>query len=325
MAAAACLSWCTASAVRAQPSDRAAAEALFRAGRQANASGDYATACQRFEESNRLDPAVGTVFNLANCREKLGQLASAWQRYQEAIQKLPPGDERIAIASARAAALEARLPRLTLTLPADAPKGSIILKDGIELGSGSLGVELPVDPGEHVLVVRAPEHEDATTSVTLSEGEKRTLELELGPPHAKAAPAAPPGQERSSAAVKFYAPPSPPEAEQRSSPQRTTGIVVASVGVAGLAVSLVSGALVLSKKNTVEDNCVNKRCTQDGLDAGDSGRTLSAVSTVAFITGAAALGTGIVLVLTSKHGSSQTAFGTAAFEGGGGVRWAGRF
>jgi hypothetical protein len=323
VAAAVCLALCAASSARAQTSDRASAEALFRAGRQANARGDYATACQRFEESNRLDPAIGTVFNLANCREKLGQLASAWQRYQEAIQKLPTGDERIAIATQRVAALEAKLPKLTLTLPDSAPKGALILKDGVELGSGSLGVELPVDPGEHVLIVRAPDHEDRTVSVTLAEGEKRALELEVGAPKPQALQAAVPAP---ASHEGFYPPSAPARAEQGSSPQRTAGIVIASVGAAGLVLSVVTGALVLSKKHTVDDNCVNKRCSPDALDAADSGRTLSAVSTVAFVTGAAALGGGIVLVLTGhRHEPAHTALSAAAFAGGGGLRWSGRF
>src|SRR5688572_29187335 len=89
--------------VGAQERDRAAAEALFRAGREAAGRGDYATACQRFEESNRLEPTAGTVMNLANCREQLGQIASAWQRYREAIEKLPAEDERVGIARERSA------------------------------------------------------------------------------------------------------------------------------------------------------------------------------------------------------------------------------
>jgi hypothetical protein len=66
--------------VPAQSADRAndsaTAEALFAAGREAIRRGDYQAACPMFAESNRLDPAVGTVLNLAICEEHLGQLAS---------------------------------------------------------------------------------------------------------------------------------------------------------------------------------------------------------------------------------------------------------
>src|SRR6476646_7884960 len=97
-----CLLAFAAAEARADP----AAEALFRSGREAVDRGDWQTACARFEESHRLEPAVGTVFNLANCREKLGQLASAWQRFREVKERLPPGDERSAVTDQRIAALE---------------------------------------------------------------------------------------------------------------------------------------------------------------------------------------------------------------------------
>src|SRR6266851_1461448 len=94
----------------AAPRDPAAAEALFRAGRAAADKGDYVTACPKFEESNRLDPEVGTVFNLADCDEHLGKIASAWQLFKEVEQRLSASDERASIASSRAASLEPKLP-----------------------------------------------------------------------------------------------------------------------------------------------------------------------------------------------------------------------
>src|SRR5687768_2981870 len=61
----------SAASAGAEPRDAAAAEALFRQGRQAADAGDHAKACEKFKESNRLDPALGTVFNIADCEEKL--------------------------------------------------------------------------------------------------------------------------------------------------------------------------------------------------------------------------------------------------------------
>jgi hypothetical protein len=318
---AACVVWSLTTLAAAQTDDKVAAEALFRAGREALTKGDHAAACQRFEESNRLEPAVGTVFNIANCREKLGQLASAWQRYQEAVQKLPSGDDRIKIASQRAAALEPRLPRLTLSLPPEAPPGTVIVKDGTELGSGSLGVPLPVDPGDHTLIVRAPGHEDERSQVTLAEAETRALTLKLGQPQSDL----PDTREGTSIGVV------PPPTDTRgrdsgSSSQRTLGYAVGAVGVVGLAVSLGTGAMVLSKKSTVEDECVNKRCTDEGLDAGDTGRTLSTVSTVSFVAGLVGVGAGLALVLTSDHKrGTATSVSAAPLQGGAAFRLGGRF
>jgi hypothetical protein len=318
---AACLVCSLSTLAAGQTDGRVAAEALFRAGRQALSKGDHATACQRFEESNRLEPAVGTVFNLANCREKLGQLASAWQRYQEAVQKLPSGDERTAIASQRAAALEPRLPKLTLSLPEDAPPGAIIVKDGTELGSGSLGVPLPVDPGEHTLILRAPGHADERAVITLAEAENRSLTLKLGEPKSDLPEA------REGTSIGFVTPSEPSDTrDSGGSSQRTLGYAVGAVGIVGLAVSLGTGAMVLSKKSTVEDECVNKRCTEEGIDAGESGRTLSTISTVSFVAGLAGIGAGLALVLTSDDDSgTATSLSAAPLHGGAGLRLGGSF
>src|ERR1041384_7022387 len=64
-------------AARAEPDSVAAAETLFREGREAVKRADYAVACPKFQESQRLDPAIGTLLNLALCEESWGGLADA--------------------------------------------------------------------------------------------------------------------------------------------------------------------------------------------------------------------------------------------------------
>src|SRR5687768_8531645 len=56
----------------AQPRDAAAGEALFIEGRRLMKVGDRPAACAKFAESQRLDPAVGTLANLADCEEQRG-------------------------------------------------------------------------------------------------------------------------------------------------------------------------------------------------------------------------------------------------------------
>src|SRR5690606_2054720 len=104
----------------ARPADSvAAAEQLFAEGRALLARGQLEAACARFEASLALDPAVGTLLNLALCFEERGMLASAWARYREAADRAArermKQHERVAVQ--RAAALAPRLPRLLIRAP----------------------------------------------------------------------------------------------------------------------------------------------------------------------------------------------------------------
>ena len=62
-------------AVAQSTSDKAAAQAQFDEARKLLKMGDTAAACDKLAESQRLEPAVGTLLNLATCYEKLGRTA----------------------------------------------------------------------------------------------------------------------------------------------------------------------------------------------------------------------------------------------------------
>lgn len=279
----------TASPVLAQGRDATTAEALFNEGREAVKAGDFPRACAKFRESNRLDPAPGTVFNLADCEEKLGHVATAWTLFREVTQRVPASDERHAIATERAKALEPKLPKLTVALAPGAPAGTRVLRDGVELGAAALETALPVDPGAHTLVVEAPGHRRSTRQVSVGEGQHERLTLSVGP----AAPASA-GADRAGA--------------RPSSAKRTWGWVLSGVGAAGLSVGTVTGLMVLGEKRRVDDNCdAEKRCNQTGMDAVDAGRTLGTVSGASFIVGGLALAGGVYLLVSGDAKKPETA------------------
>src|ERR1700712_2696749 len=84
----------------AMAADPAAAQALFNDAKQLMTTGRYAEACPKLEESQRLDPGVGTLFHLADCDEHVGKTASAWAAFLEVAAEAKssgqPARERVA-------------------------------------------------------------------------------------------------------------------------------------------------------------------------------------------------------------------------------------
>lgn len=315
------------SAAAGAPRDPAAAELLFREARKALDAGRTEEACVKFAESQRLDPAAGTLINLAACEEKLGKLASAWEKWQQALRALPADDERRGPVSERAAALESKLPRLEIRLAEGAPAGTKVVRDGLELGRASLGLALPVDPGAHEIEVTAPGHEPKRIQVSLAEAENEALEVAPGPPLPE--PVDAPGPASGPAPRPRAAAPPARDTAADGAGQRTLGFVVGGVGVAGIVVGSVAGVLALQKKNEVDDDCSDTgsglECGPSGLDAAAAGNTYATVSTVAFAVGVVGLGVGGWLVLSSSDSRPSAAVGARAAPGGALIGVAGAF
>jgi hypothetical protein len=146
------------------------ARALFAEGRTLAARGDYAAACQRFEASYRIDPGIGTNFNLADCLEHIGRTASAWARFVEVetATHLAGQVRREEVARARAAALEPRLSRLEIQV-APSTVGIVIHRDGALVPAEKWGVVVPVDPGDHTIDASAPDKRPWSTKIVVSQ------------------------------------------------------------------------------------------------------------------------------------------------------------
>jgi hypothetical protein len=298
--------WAQPREAASQARDPATADALFRQGRASMEAKNYVDACQKFAESQKLDPAAGTAMNLATCEERLGKLASAWQHWKEAIDALPPKDDRIPFARSRVEELEKRLPRLQITLASGGDKGAKVFRDEIELGPGGQGVPLPVDPGPHTVTVRMPGHFPKSVTVSLAVGEQSQIDVH-------------PGAVDPSAAAAAVGPPP-------SSGTRTLGWVIGGIGVAGVGTAIASGLLLVNTKKTVDSHCqADKVCDQQGLDAAESGKKWIVVNTAGWIVGGLGLGLGAYFVLSSPKSSTSTALTTRLGPDGASLSYVGTF
>ena len=143
---------------QAVDADTAAAQALFEQGRALMKQGRPREACPKFWESQRLEPGLGTQFNLANCLEQLGKLASAQELFTDVADaaRATGQSERERVARARADALEPRLTKLAILVPAGSSPELKVALDGVPLKAAEWGSPVPIDPGAHRLRASGP-------------------------------------------------------------------------------------------------------------------------------------------------------------------------
>jgi hypothetical protein len=262
--------------VRAQ-SSTAQAETLFRQGKDLISKGKIAEACAAFDASQKLDPTIATLLNQASCREKNGQLATAWGLFLDAErQSRAAGDATTRqfhqVATDHAAKLEPRLSTLTITIPAENRVGGLeVLRDAEPVDAGAWNKALPVDGGTYKITARAPGNAEWSSTVTVAvDHDAKAIEI----PKLKAAALQPSHDTRPAATAEVTGAP----ADGRRS--RVLPIVVG-----GVAVGLLGGALGFelsarssydsSKKaktnqdlNSEFDSAVNKRHVAEGLALG---------------------------------------------------------
>ena len=292
----------------AQPSDagRAKADALFREGQQLLAAGELPAACAKLEESERLDPKIGRLLNVAYCHEKLGRIASAWHEYDQAaamaIQAHQAEREKFARAHAAALAKQLSFLRLEMGTPPDGTQVSI---DDKPLAHDQWGIPFAVDPGQHTVTVQAPGYKTLTvpTNVT-GTGEMRVdvsalqKEAAAAPPPAVAPAPAP-------AATTQPAAPSGEEAPQAEAPaghggSRMLAYVVGGAGIVALGVGAGFGADALSLRNEADAHCPGRQCDASGLSSISSAKTAATISTIGLAVGVVGIGAGTWLLVRSS-------------------------
>jgi serine/threonine-protein kinase len=263
------------SSVGAEPAARAqalAARALFDEARRLMSAGQFAAACPKLEESQRLRAGIGTQFNLAECYEKLGRSASAWSLYLRvaADTKALGQPEREQVARQRARALEPRVAYLVLQVSAPVA-GLQLTLDASALGPAVWGIATPIDPGEHAVVAQARGYTAWQGVARIPDRAARiTLDVpRLLPeaPAARASAAASPA----AAAAKSPGPTlasSPADSGSASEPDHTVPYVIGGVGAGFVVLSGLFGLRFLHDNNEAKKICVSNSnaCPHDEIE-----------------------------------------------------------
>jgi len=158
--------------------DHAAAEALFRDAMALVATHDYATACPKLEESQKLEPGMAKQFRLAECYEATGKTASAWASFVEVADAavFEGKADREKVARDRAGKLEPKLSHATIVVATPDVPGLEVKRGDHVLGKAQWGSPMPVDPATYVIAVSAPGKKTFKGSITVApDGDSQTL------------------------------------------------------------------------------------------------------------------------------------------------------
>lgn len=255
------------------------ARALFQRGLELEQAGNYSAAVQAFREVGQVRMTPQVRYHIALCEERLGRLVAALGGYELALAEADSvnPDFKSEVES-NVTRLRESIPRIVIQRGAGAD-AAVIELDGVKLGDSSVGIELPLDPGPHSVVARAPGYKPLEKTVTVAENSREVavLDLEALPPDA--------------------IPPVGGEVQTRPIP-RIVPYVIGGVGAASLIASGVFYALRQDAIGDLEKKCTNHVCPNDDptiKDTDDKMRTYHYATLITLGTGVALVGTAVVL------------------------------
>jgi hypothetical protein len=185
-----------------------------------------------------------------------------------------------------------------------------VTMDGEVVADHLDGTALTLDPGSHTMTFETSGQPPVTQTILFHEGDKdRHVPVVIGtlPPQPSVSPAA------TSTA--------PRESSGRS--RRLIGLVLGSVGVAGVAVGGVFGAMGFSSWSSATKACpTHDNCPANAVNDRSNAVTFSTVSDVGFIAGGVLVAGGLALFFTAPKDPSTTV-GLRVVPGG--VSLAGEF
>lgn len=158
--------------------ETALARQEFDAGMRAARETQWEEARQHFARSYELAPRPVTLLNLAGAQAQTGQLVAASESYRRFMATASERDaERFRAQAEQAlAATDARIGHAQLRFDGLGDDDEVRLDDA-PLSRASLSMQMPVDPGDHVITVRRRNTEVGRTAFNVTEGGTSTVRV----------------------------------------------------------------------------------------------------------------------------------------------------
>jgi hypothetical protein len=277
-----------------QPEARAetggTAEVLFDEAVALADAGKLEEACKKFEASERLEHAPGTLLNLADCYEKTQRVASAFEAWNKvAVEARDTGKAaRAQEARSRADALKPRISKLVINLGPEvtAIPGLVVKRNGALVERALWGQSVPVDAGEQTVVVSAPGKAPRRETIVVGEAESKAVSVDV-------------------------------LADPKMPGQKIGAIAAGGVGVAAIVFGSVVGAMAMSRWGeaveacngpaTSPTSCSTPKGVADASALGSEANALATISTVGFVVGGVGLAAAGILWFTTPRDAAAPA------------------
>ena len=282
--------------------DTAVAQTLYDEAMKDFQAGKFTDACPKLERVvAKVPTGIGAKVDLAACYEAAGRLASAYGAFitAEGAARAQGDTTRASAAGEKAAALKPRLATLSIEVPADvkAAAGFVLKRDGAVISDEELGLALSIDKGEHIISVAATNRATWEKKLTINDGDKTQLKVELGAE-------VPAGTETDPA--KPVDPGKPVDGKQTTesnfmTPLRIVGLSAGIIGVVGVGAGIGIGMHangLYSQSNEPDGGCnadTNQCTKQEGVDLRADAVSFATISTGLTIASAVVGAAGIVL------------------------------
>jgi hypothetical protein len=291
--------------------DAGEADTLFREGRELLRQERFEEACNKLEESNKLDPSSGTLLNLAHCHEQLGRYATAFAEFSRAAEMAEQQQVPARVAEARRR-VELLRPRLSyLVVQVSGPiAGLEVERNGERLEPRSYDQPVAVDPGTQTIRASAPGYTEWSVSLWLTQPGEQVVVVPPLAPERKPVVEVEADAERAARQVSDRNPPARPAPRlPAAAPARGLSPsfwIAAGTTVVATGVATAAGIMSLSSYHDAERQCpTHTGCSQDALDARSRAGTLATVTNVAVAAAVLGAGTSVYLFITSRSASQR--------------------